>query len=195
MSPDVPVFKFLGHRACRRCEGRCVDRHRWRISGLRAASGATGHGVRRAPPSMRTLAHRAKQSQSQSGTPTDEVQWKCQTDDGEVAYVAEINALLEEAFCNGRQPSVSFTGHGGFSYLVNIDERTQVNRTTGTRRAIFRYVNGNPSGWVTKLDPRSRQLYFVDRFDSKSGSTWDRNELCPSVPFQSDKSGFILNPL
>ena len=123
------------------------------------------------------------------------MQWKCQTDDGEVAYVAEINALLEEAFCNGRQPSVSFTGHGGFSYLVNIDERTQVNRTTGTRRAIFRYVNGHRSGWITKLDPRSRKHFFVDRFDSKSGSTWDRNELCPSVPFQSDKPGFILNPL
>ncbi len=167
-----------------------------REEAMRAARGASGRGVRRAPPRLRGSLHLANQTQSLSGTPTNEVQWTCQTDDGEVAYVAEINARLEEAFYNGRQQGVSFNGRDGrdgFEYVVNVEERTQVNRTTGTRRAIFRYVNGHPSGWITNLDPQSQRYYFVNKYDRSSGSTWQRNMLCPSVPFQLDDA--VSNPV
>ena len=146
-------------------------------------------GQLRARPASQQHAH-----QLQSKAPIDEVQWKCVTDNGEVAYVAEMNTRLEKAFNDENPQIMSFTGGNGFQYLVNTKERTQVNRTTGTKRTIARYVNGHPSGWITKLDPQSKKYYFVDKYDSHSFTTWKRNTRCPSVPFGTTAAGFS-NPL
>lgn len=175
-----------------------IDRQRTPYASRAEAMGAadaagTGGGQRRRLPPLRAV--QIKGRSPQLPVPTDEVLWICQTDSnsGGAVYPADVNNQLEEAFNNLNKRQVVDFISDGFNYSVNIETQTQRNCNTGTERPIMRHVNGQPSGWITKMDPQTGRYYFLNRFESGS-STWTRNRLCPSVSFQAPADVYH-NPL
>ena len=123
-----------------------------------------------------------------------EVQWVCQTDNGEVAYPPEINSRLELSFNESLESPVEFNGSefGGQKYMYTVDtlRMVQTNRKTNVERQVVRYVNGQASSWTARRDGVSGRTYFYD--NTNPSPTWVVilvNPLCPSTPFYGVEDG------
>jgi hypothetical protein len=116
-------------------------------------------------------------------------QWKCEVDSGDlVDYSTSINDLLEGAFNRlgttaDVGPHVEFVGHGGNAYIGDVVAGVQTNRSTRVKRRMVRYVNGQTSSLVTRLDSRSGRHCFIDKLNPDQPATWMRTLGCPAQPF------------